>query len=98
MICKNDLIASELEFLFSFLKSVNDFSDADSKWAEWVLAHPEFRSSVNPIITKGADFAHCITACPPGLLIIRFFQLLKCILLVKTSLEMMHRARIRKGF
>ena len=52
MIYKNDLIASELEFLFSFLKSVNDFSDAASKWAEWALAHPEFSSSVNPIITK----------------------------------------------
>ena len=25
----------------------------------------EFWSSVNPIPTKGADFAHHITACPP---------------------------------
>ena len=52
MIYKNDLIASELEFLFSFLKSVNDFIDAASKWAEWALAHLELSSSVNPIITK----------------------------------------------
>ena len=26
---------------------------------------PEFGSSVNPIPTKGADYAHHITACPP---------------------------------
>ena len=32
----------------------------------WTLAHPEFGSSVNPIITRGADFAHHITDCPPG--------------------------------
>ena len=30
------------------------------------LAHPEFGSSVNPIPTWGADYAHHITACPPG--------------------------------
>ena len=30
------------------------------------LAHPEFGSSVNPILTRGADYAHHITACPPG--------------------------------
>ena len=28
--------------------------------------HPEFGSSVNPIPTRGADYAHHITACPPG--------------------------------
>ena len=38
-------------------------SDAASGWA---LAHPEFGVSVNPIPTKGADYAHHITACPPG--------------------------------
>ena len=27
---------------------------------------PEFGSSVNPITTKGADYAHHITASPPG--------------------------------
>ena len=27
--------------------------------------HPEFGSSVNPITTKGADYAHHITASPP---------------------------------
>ena len=30
------------------------------------LAHPEFGSSVNPITTRGADYAHHITASPPG--------------------------------
>ena len=39
-----------------------------SGWAEWALAHPEFGSSVNPITTMGggADYAHHITASPPG--------------------------------
>ena len=41
-------------------------SDADSGWAGWALAHPEFRSSVNPIQTRGAGYAHLITAFPPG--------------------------------
>ena len=41
-------------------------SDAASKRAGWALAHPEFGSSVNPITTRGADYAHHITACPPG--------------------------------
>ena len=41
-------------------------SAAASKWAEWALAHPEFGSSVNPITTRGADYAHHITASPPG--------------------------------
>ena len=26
---------------------------------------PEFGSSVNPIPTRGSDYAHHITACPP---------------------------------
>ena len=30
------------------------------------LAHPEFGTSVNPITTRGADYAHHITASPPG--------------------------------
>ena len=34
--------------------------------AMWYLAHPELGSSVNPIPTRGADYAHNITACPPG--------------------------------
>ena len=38
-------------------------SDAASGWAGWALAHPEFGSSVNPITTRGADYAHHITAC-----------------------------------
>ena len=30
------------------------------------LAPPEFGCYVNPIPTRGADYAHHITACPPG--------------------------------
>ena len=30
------------------------------------LAPPEFGCHVNPIPTRGADYAHCITACPLG--------------------------------
>ena len=40
-------------------------SNAVSLWAGWALAHPDFGSSVNPIPTKGADYAHHNTACPP---------------------------------
>ena len=40
-------------------------SDAASGCAGWALAHPEFGSSVNPITTRGADYAHHITASPP---------------------------------
>ena len=43
-----------------------DTSAAASGWAGWALAHPEFGSSVNPITTRGADYAHHITAIPPG--------------------------------
>ena len=32
-----------------------------SGWAEWALAQPEFGSSVNPITTRGTDYAHRIT-------------------------------------
>ena len=42
------------------------YSAAASGWAGWALAHPEFGSSVNPITTRGADYAHHITANPPG--------------------------------
>ena len=41
-------------------------SDAASVWAGWALAHLDFGSSVNPITTRGADYAHHITASPPG--------------------------------
>ena len=41
-------------------------SDATSGWARWALALPEFGSSVNPITTRGADYAHPIAASPPG--------------------------------
>ena len=37
------------------------YSDAASGRAGWALAHPEFGSSVNPITTRGADYAS-----PPG--------------------------------
>ena len=37
-------------------------NDAASGWA---LAYPEFGSSVNPITTRGSDYAHYITASPP---------------------------------
>ena len=42
------------------------YSNAASGWAGWALAHPEFGVSVNPIPTKGAGYAHHITAYPPG--------------------------------
>ena len=58
------------------------FSAAASGWAGWALAHPEFGSSVNPITTRGADYAQRITSSPPGfenlaaaLRIVRFSQL-----------------------
>ena len=41
-------------------------SDAISGWAGWALAHPEFGSSLNPITTMGADYAHHITTSPTG--------------------------------
>ena len=41
---------------------VGIYSDAASWWAGWVLAHLEFGSSVNPITTRLADYAQCITA------------------------------------
>ena len=41
-------------------------TDAASRWAGWALAHPECGSSGNPISTSGADYAHHITASPPG--------------------------------
>ena len=43
------------------------YIDAASGWAGWALAHPELGSSVNPITTRGADYAHHITASPPGI-------------------------------
>jgi hypothetical protein len=54
-------------------------SDAASGWAGWDLAHPEFGSSVEPIPTKRADYAHHITAFPPG------FENLTASLIIKVS-------------
>ena len=42
------------------------YSAAAIGWAGWALAHPEFESSVNPITTRGADYANHITASPTG--------------------------------
>ena len=42
------------------------YSAAASGWAGWALVHPEFVSSFNPIKTRGADYAHHLTASPPG--------------------------------
>ena len=47
-------------------KTTTACTAAASGWAGWVLAHPEFGSSVNPITIRGADYAHHITASPPG--------------------------------
>ena len=38
-------------------------SAAASGWAGWALAHPEFGSSVNPITSRGADYANHIPHC-----------------------------------
>ena len=38
--------------------------DKDTKLDTQIF--PEFGSSVNPIPTRGADYAHHITACSPG--------------------------------
>ena len=48
------------------ITTITPNSDAASGWAGWALAHPEFGSSFNPITTSGADYAHLITASPPG--------------------------------
>ena len=42
-------------------------SDVASGWVWWALAHPEFGSSFDPITTRETDYAHLITASPPGL-------------------------------
>ena len=42
------------------------YSAAASGWAGWALAHLELGSSVNPITAREADYAHHITASPPG--------------------------------
>merc|ERR1712008_153979 len=41
-------------------------SDAVSGRAGWALAQSKFGSSVDPIPTRGADYALHTTACPPG--------------------------------
>ena len=54
------LVSKLLEYIH------NTAMPPNSRWAGWALAHPEFVSSVNPITTRGADYAHHITASPPG--------------------------------
>ena len=43
------------------------YSAAASEWAGWALAYLEFARSVNPITTRGADYAHHITTSPSRL-------------------------------
>ena len=53
-----------------FLKHIfqkEEQEEKDSGWAGWTLAHWEFGVSINPIPAMGADYANCITACPPGI-------------------------------
>ena len=52
-------------------------SAAASGWAGWV----EFGSSVNPITTRGADYAQRITASPPG------FENLAAALSIETEMD-----------
>ena len=71
------LLRSEGKFAFACPRERSDssrqsflvffyISDAPRGWAGLALPHPEFGSSVNPITTRGADYAHHITASPPG--------------------------------
>ena len=62
---KRTSLLANLDVLIMILIALHD-SAAASGWAGWTLAHPEFGSSVNPIRTRGADYAHHITASPPG--------------------------------
>ena len=55
-----------INLIIDLKKSIYRHSAAASGWAGWALAHPDFGSSVNPITTRGADYAQCITASPPG--------------------------------
>ena len=55
-----------MTFMIKWHNLLIGFSAATSGWAGWALAQPEFGSSVNPITTRGADYAHHITASPPG--------------------------------
>ena len=52
--------------MMSQIKALYYSSAAASGWAGWTLAYPEFGRSVNPITTRGADYAHHITASPTG--------------------------------
>ena len=43
------------------------FSDAARGWAEWALAHPEFRTSVNPITARGQIMPTTLLLAHPDL-------------------------------
>ena len=45
--------------------------------------HPEFGRSVNPITTRGAEYAHHITASPPG------FEILAASLCMDTRIKLL---------
>ena len=49
----------------NYIKS--QFSDAGSGLAGWVLAHPEFGSSVNPITTRGQIMPTILLLAHPDL-------------------------------
>ena len=53
---------------FFSISYIQLYSDAVSGWASWALANPELEVSVNPIQNRGggSDYAHGITAYPPG--------------------------------
>ena len=44
------------------------YRDAARGGAGGAAAPPDFGRSVNPISTRGADYAHHSTTCPPGFL------------------------------
>ena len=52
--------------MFTTIFYETHISDATRGWAGWAKAHPEFGSSINPITTRAADYAHHITASRPG--------------------------------
>ena len=57
----------QLDLKMARKQGSNTYTDSDAaRWAGWALAHPKFGSSVNPITTRGADYAYHITASPPG--------------------------------
>ena len=58
-------LSGKFKISFDSSHKANSAAKMQTNFSEAAKAHPEFRSSVNPIQTKGADYAHHITACPP---------------------------------